>query len=181
MRSIRPSVSAPDSGYLPGTVRNGWLTEWKRNGWKTAKEKNVVDKRMRRMTLALKENRMKFRIWDIIGKKMLAWGRVMTLPAWEIFPGTPEQRAFDVMRSTGKKDMSGREIFENDIIENPNGIRMRICYGIYQAYCPVDQCYMDSVGFYAEAPGLPPMPIGPLEDYAVVTGNIYENPELIGE
>lgn len=124
---------------------------------------------------------MNFRIWDIIQRKMLGWRDVMTLPAWEIFPGTPEQRAYNVMCSTGKSDMKGIEIFEGDIIENPNGIRMKIRFGTYQAFCPADKQYMDNVGFYAEAPGLPQMPIGPLEDYATVIGNIYETPELMGD
>lgn len=124
---------------------------------------------------------MNFRIWDIIGKRMLKWSDVMTLPAWEIFPGTPEQRAYIVMRSTEKVDAGGIEVFEGDIIENPNGVRMKICFGTYWGYCPADKCMMDSVGFYAEAPGLPHMPIGPLEDYAQVVGNIYENQELMDD
>lgn len=37
----------------------------------------------------------------------------------------------------------------------------------------------DSVGFYVSAQGYPDMPIGPLEDYAKVVGNIFDNPELI--
>lgn len=122
---------------------------------------------------------MNFRVWDMISHKMLPWGEVMHLPAWEIFPGTPEQRAFAVMHSTGKMDSGGVEVFEGDIIENPNGMQMKISYGTYQGYCPEDKCMMNSVGFYAEAPGYPPMPIGPLEDYANVVGNIYENPDLM--
>ncbi|MGL5433776.1 MAG: YopX family protein [Lachnospiraceae bacterium] len=121
----------------------------------------------------------KFRVWDILSKKMLEWGNVMNLPAWEIFPGTPEQRAFNVMRFTEKRDRSGREIYEGDIIENHFGIKMKICYGTYPAYCPADECYMDSVGFYVETPGYPMMPIGPLDDYAMVVGNIYETSELM--
>lgn len=103
----------------------------------------------------------------------------MHLPAWEIFPGTPEQRAFEVMRSTEKTDASGMEVFEGDIIENPDGFQMEIRYGLYDAYCPADRCNMDSVGFYAVAKGYQEMPIGPLEEYAVVVGNIYDNPELM--
>ena len=105
----------------------------------------------------------------------------MNLPAWEIFPGTPEQRPYIVMRSTEKTDIDGTEVFESDIIENFNGIRMKIRFGIYQAWCPEDECYMDSVGFYAEAPGLLPMPIGNTEEYARVVGNIFESPELMND
>ena len=124
---------------------------------------------------------MNFRVWDIINKRMMKWEKVMDLPAWEIFPGTPEQRAYTVLRSTGKPDSNGQEGFEGDIIENFNGLRMKIRFGTYQAWCPVDKCYMDSVGFYAEAPGLPPMPIGDIESYGKVTGNIFETPELMGD
>ena len=42
---------------------------------------------------------------------------------------------------------------------------------------------MDSVGFYAECKGLPNMPIGDLEEYALKLGNVFDNPDLmdIGE
>lgn len=81
-------------------------------------------------------------------------------------------------KSTGKKDMSGQEVFEGDVIENPYGVCMKICYGTYEAFCPVDGCYMDNVGFYAVGKNLPDMPIGNLEDYAIVIGSVYDNPDL---
>lgn len=124
---------------------------------------------------------LNFRVWDIINKRMLKWEKVMDLPAWEIFSGTPEQRAYTVLRSTGKLDGNGQEVFEGDIIENFNGLRMKIRFGTYWAWCPVDECYMDNVGFYAEAPGLPPMPIGSIETYGKVIGNTFESPELMGD
>lgn len=47
-------------------------------------------------------------------------------------------------------------------------------------WCPVDRCYMDSVGFYAECKGYPDMPIGDLKDYALKKGNIFDSTDLYG-
>lgn len=110
------------------------------------------------------------RIWD--GAKMC----VMDKDEFKIFV---KADLSDIMLSTGKMDIAGQEVFAGDIIVNPNGIRMVICFGEYQAWCPADKCYMQNVGFFATGDGFPDMPIGPLEEYARVIGNVYENPELI--
>jgi len=99
-----------------------------------------------------------------------------------LFP--EDGRGYILMRYSGKRDISGQEVYEGDIIESHLGGQVLagnlvIKYGVYQAYCPADKCNMDSVGFYATSQGYPDMPIGPLEDYAKVIGNIYEMPELI--
>lgn len=71
-------------------------------------------------------------------------------------------------------------LFEGDIFESQvSGDLMILRFGTYQAYCPIDRCYMDSVGFYAECDGYPDMPIGDLCDYALKKGNIFDNPELL--
>lgn len=82
--------------------------------------------------------------------------------------------------STGKVYMNGELAYSGDIFESQScGLKMVIKYGTYQAYCPEDKSYMDSVGFYAEAEGYSQMPIGDLNDYALKIGNIYDNPELL--
>ncbi len=81
---------------------------------------------------------------------------------------------------TGKEYMDSVIAYEGDIFESQvSGDLMILRFGTYQAYCPVDRDYMDSVGFYAECKGYPDMPIGDLHDYALKMGNIFDNPELL--
>lgn len=85
-----------------------------------------------------------------------------------------------ICKCTEKEYMDGEIAYEGDIYENPEcGIIFVLKYGTYEAYCPADRCYMDNVGFYAEAAGYPQMPIGDLKDYGLKRGNIFDNPELL--
>lgn len=93
--------------------------------------------------------------------------------AQEILPET-------VCRCTGKEYMNGELAYEGDIYENPGcGVVFTLKYGTYTAYCPADDTYMDSVGFYAESEGYPQMPIGDLSAYALKIGNIFDNVDLL--
>lgn len=90
-----------------------------------------------------------------------------------------------LMKNTHKQDISGQDVYEGDFIESHQGsevldILMQVKYGTYESYCPVDKEYMDNVGFYVEAVDYPQMPLGPLEDYAKVIGNMYENADWLG-
>lgn len=75
-------------------------------------------------------------------------------------------------------DKQGLPIYEDDLITGPSGQVMLIRFGEYEAYCPADEVFMRSVGFYAEAPGYPDMPIGPTDQYATLVGNLHDNPEI---
>lgn len=96
-----------------------------------------------------------------------------------VIVGAYKTDASTVCKCTGKYDLAGQLVFQNDVIENKNGYRMIIRYGTYAAYCPIDCEYEESVGFYAEAAGLLQMPIGDLSEYARVIGNLVDTPELM--
>lgn len=88
--------------------------------------------------------------------------------------------ASTICRCTNKEYMNGVIAYEGDIFESQcSGGLMILRYGFYQAYCPVDEEYMETVGFYAECKGFPDMPIGDLQEYALKRGNIFDNPGLI--
>lgn len=114
---------------------------------------------------------IEFRVWDCLSRKMLGWGDIFHLPAWEIFPGTPEQRVFNVMQYTGLKDSTGKEIYEGDIIKLPDFLDERktttgiVKYRADNAMFILDLSDGVEQTFY-------------IKDKMTVIGNIYENPEL---
>lgn len=116
-----------------------------------------------------KMREIKFRAWNVLDKKMLNWGDIFHLPAWEIFPGTPEQRPFNIMQYTGMEDKNGREIYEGDIIKYDDAGG--------EAHTQVIR-YDDEMGAFG-------CDRGALMDHfncmweIEVLGNIYENPEIL--
>lgn len=111
---------------------------------------------------------IKFRAWDVLNKKMLSWGEVFDLPAWEIFPGTPEQRAFEVMQYTGVNDKNGKEIYEGDIFQFSNGNLGEIIWSNLRA------------GFDVACSNAMPEELDrTLASSCEIVGNIYENKELL--
>lgn len=91
--------------------------------------------------------------------------------AFEVDPET-------ICPCTGRHYMNGELAYAGDRFESQvNGLHMTLYYGFYQAYCPADNAWVDSVGFYAEADGYPQMPIGDLEHYALKIGTIFDEEE----
>lgn len=114
---------------------------------------------------------IKFRVWDILNKKMLEWGDIFDLPAWEIFPGTPEQRPFEVMQYTGLKDRKGKDIFEGDIVaEGTINYVVAFYAGSWRLKQNIDgDTWRKSLYRYV------------IDRKLKVIGNIYENPEFLKE
>lgn len=115
---------------------------------------------------------IKFRAWSILNAKMLSWADIFHLPAWEIFPGTPEQRAFIVMQYTGLKDKNDKEIYEGDIVHFKT-LRGKEYIGEVKSYEDAASFFVVAKEHYMEC----------LDDvYELkVLGNIYENKELLDE
>ena len=98
--------------------------------------------------------------------------RVFGLEAAAVYPDT-------IGIYTGFEDRDGRQIFEGDIITFLNGQYGVVRFGEHQSMCPVDEVLMPGVGFFVEADGCGDMPLGPTSQYAVVAGDIHNNPELV--
>ena len=124
---------------------------------------------------------LKFRAWDLIENRMLQWGDIMNLPAWEIFPGTLD--AFIVMEYTGLIDMNGKEIYEGDIIDihqTVNGCNLFVIVWSdigFSARYLIDGEISREYEYGIEE--LLDVYIGKYEKSVEVVGNIYENHELL--
>lgn len=126
---------------------------------------------------------LKFRVWDLLKKRMLQWGDIMDLHAWEIFPGTPEQRAFNVMQYTGLNDMNGKEIYKGDIIDIHQTVNGCNLFLIEWSDIGFSARYLIDGGISREyeydIKELLEVNIEKYEKSIEVVGNIYENHGLL--
>ena len=99
---------------------------------------------------------------------------ILSFRAFEVIPET-------IQRFACMEDMAGNRLFEGDVIYNPEhkSVRMEICYGKYAAYCPNDQEYMENVGFFVVTNTTEDaLPLGKTEEYALLLGNVIDNPDI---
>lgn len=106
---------------------------------------------------------IKFRAWSILDKRMLQWSDIFTLPAWEIFSGTPEQRAFNVMQFVDRHDEKNVSIYEGDILEYYSAVVPKGTNPMIRTVARWNKRRSAFEGCFQ----------------GVIIGNIYENPELI--
>lgn len=112
---------------------------------------------------------IRFKIYDILNKRIFSYGQVMHLPMCEVFSGTPEQRAVIPMEFTGETDKDNKEIYEDYIysIDSPyfkgNAVVIKNGSGFVFKGIEKSVCYSVSI----------------LHEYSTQIGNIHENPELL--
>ena len=113
--------------------------------------------------------KIKFRAWDKLNKEMINFESI-NFQERRVYKDTVSYRKFndiELMQYTGLKDMKGKEFYEGDILFESFGEEYsKIVFDNGSFRAEVDECSLD------------------LEDYSnicEVVGNIYENPELLGD
>lgn len=122
----------------------------------------------------------KFRAWDGIKKRIFLVLEIdyeNRLVSDETYWNTIPFDDVKLMQSTGLRDKNGVEIFEGDIV------RYECCPEIYVEEVIYDNkhCNFGTIDKYGETFSFDALISDIHVDWFEVIGNIYENPELLGE
>ena len=110
---------------------------------------------------------IKFRAWDKLNKEMINIESI-NFQERRVYKDTVSYRKFEdieLIEYTGLKDLSGKEIYEGDILFE----------SFREEYFKV---VFENGSFRAEADGYS-LDLEDYDDICEVVGNIYENPELM--
>ncbi|CAI3679702.1 Phage protein TIGR01671 [Clostridium neonatale] len=131
--------------------------------------------------------KIKFRMWDKDYKEMRIFGknqhddfrtnRNNELYYYNLQDGetSSECGAYELMQYTGIKDVTGKEIYEGDIVEFYNDVDYVLHPGIAKVIFDLGAFQMEN-----EKYGIDYLGNMDIDDMCIrVIGNIYENPELL--
>ena len=110
---------------------------------------------------------IKFRAWDEVSEKMLNWNDFLDTNMKNTFIA-PESTGLILMQYTGLHDKNGKEIYEGDILK-----------GTFYGFPMPEYDYAFQIYWDEKEKGFMASYFEPSE--CEVIGNIYDNPELLGE
>lgn len=116
---------------------------------------------------------IKFRVWDLYHLSMWTWKDMLKIPINVFFENYRTDR-FILMQYTGLKDKNGKEIYEDDIVKVEGGF-MQSDYITSVKY--IDGAFYPLVYVKENYNSIDKYDANLFE----CIGNIYENPELLGE
>lgn len=112
---------------------------------------------------------IKFRIWNDYDKKMIHWNELLEKNLANIFTIPSYNKC--LMQYIGLHDKNGKEIYEGDILKS---IRWNDIYLVKQMGTAYYLCRKGKNGFNK-------ITTWNNAEKSEVIGNIYDNPELLGE
>ncbi|MEG0408925.1 MAG: YopX family protein [Bacilli bacterium] len=137
-----------------------------------------------------------FRIWDKEKKKMRTsniesnnflidgCGNLFqrSLHKIRVIPPILAKERYVILLSLDRYDISGRTVFEGDILRYETGYEFVVAFGTHPSFCPGDRLDTTNEGFCALtyedgktiANSFNAYPLSDVEHLALVVGNIYE-------